>query len=272
MPAQDLRARLGRQVSGLSPFDRRLLLEHPRDNAALLVKIAASLAFVAGAVNAGGFLMVHFYTSHITGTLARVADSAALGNSQDIRDGFCIVTAFLLGAMSTTFLVAYGRRQRFRGKYAFSLAVEAVFLAVFGLSSAALARDPRLVFPEALLLSLIMGMHNAIFTKISHAVVRTTHMTGNLTDFGIELARLLYRNRRQGARLAPVLADRFKLKLHGLLIASFLSGGLAGAFAFQCFGFLAALPLAGFLLLLSFPALLLDLRARLRLRRLSPGR
>jgi len=260
---------LGASLRQLSPFDRRLLLEHRAGEAALLVKIAASLAFVAGAVNAGGFLMVHFYTSHLTGTISKVADGVALGDFQSVRDGLCIVLVFMLGAMSTTFFVAFGRRQRFKGKYAFSLAVEALFLILFGLSSAALARDPRLIFPEALLLSLIMGMHNAIFTKISHAVVRTTHMTGNVTDFGIELARLLYHNHSQDRRLAPVLANRFKLKLHALLVASFLFGGISGAFAFQRFGFLAALPLAAFLLLLSFPALLLDLRARLRLWRLA---
>jgi uncharacterized membrane protein YoaK (UPF0700 family) len=253
----------------LSPFDRRLLLESHSADAGLLVKIAASLAFVAGAINAGGFLMVHFYTSHVTGTLAKVADGVALGSYESVRDGLWIVSAFMLGAMSTAFLVAFGRRQRFRGKYAFSLAVESLLLTVFGLSSAALARDPRLVFPEALLLSLIMGMHNALFTKISHAVVRTTHMTGNVTDFGIELARLLYRNHGRGRKTRPVVADRFKMKLHGLLILAFLSGGIAGAFAFQRFGFLAALPLAAFLLLLSFPALLFDLRARLKLWRLG---
>jgi uncharacterized membrane protein YoaK (UPF0700 family) len=249
----------------LSPFDRRLLIEHPQQDPALLVKIASSLAFVAGAINAGGFLMVAFYTSHVTGTLSRVADSSALGDFAAARDGLLIVLAFLLGAMLTTFLVAFGRRQRFKGKFAFSLAVEALLLVVFSLSSAAFSKDPRLIFQEALLLSLIMGMHNALFTKISHAVVRTTHMTGNVTDFGIELARLFYRNHDKSLRHLPVLADRFKLKLHGMLVASFLLGGIIGAFGFKRYGFLAALPMAAFLLLLSFPALWLDLRGRLRL-------
>ena len=256
----------------LSPFDRRLLMEHPNQDPALLVKIASSLAFVAGAINAGGFLMVAFYTSHVTGTLSRVADSAVLGDFGAVRDGLLIVLAFLLGAMSTTFLVAYGRRQRFKGKFAFSLAVEALLLVLFSLSSASLSKDPRLVLQEALLLSTIMGMHNALFTKISHAVVRTTHMTGNVTDFGIELARLLYRNRDQGPRHEPVLADRFKLKLHGMLVGSFLLGGITGAYGFQRYGYFAALPMAAFLFLLAFPALWLDLRGRIKLWRLQHRR
>ncbi|MBO1996899.1 DUF1275 domain-containing protein, partial [Staphylococcus epidermidis] len=39
------------------------------------------LAFNAGAVNAGGFLVVHIYTSHLTGVVSQLADNLVLGNS-----------------------------------------------------------------------------------------------------------------------------------------------------------------------------------------------
>ena len=35
-----------------------------------------------------------------------------------------------------------------------------------------------------------MGLQNALVTRVSGAVVRTTHMTGVLTDIGIELVRM----------------------------------------------------------------------------------
>ena len=38
------------------------------------------LAFNAGAVNAGGFLVVHLYTSHMTGFISMLADNLVLGN------------------------------------------------------------------------------------------------------------------------------------------------------------------------------------------------
>ena len=38
------------------------------------------LAFNAGAVNAGGFLVLHMYTSHMTGFASQVADGLVLGN------------------------------------------------------------------------------------------------------------------------------------------------------------------------------------------------
>ncbi len=248
-----------------SPFDRRLLLEHRANDPDLLRKMAASLAFVAGAINAGGFLVVHFYTSHVTGTISRVADGVVLGDREAVKTGAFIVMSFLLGAMCTGSLVAFGRRRRLRGKYAFSLAEESILLLIFGLSSASLGNDPRLILPAALLLSFIMGMHNALFTKISHAVVRTTHMTGVLTDLGIELSRLFYYNRTHSRRTKPVMADRERLKLHALLIGSFFMGGICGAYAFPRFGFVAVLPIAGFLFLLSRRTLVFDLRARLKL-------
>ena len=37
------------------------------------------LAFIAGALNAGGFLAVHQYTSHMTGIVSAIADNAVLG-------------------------------------------------------------------------------------------------------------------------------------------------------------------------------------------------
>lgn len=43
------------------------------------LKLGTVLAFVAGAANAGGFLAVGQYTSHMTGMLSSVADNVVLG-------------------------------------------------------------------------------------------------------------------------------------------------------------------------------------------------
>jgi uncharacterized membrane protein YoaK (UPF0700 family) len=37
-----------------------------------------------------------------------------------------------------------------------------------------------------------MGMQNAMVTKISQSIVRTTHLTGLFTDLGIELSQLFF--------------------------------------------------------------------------------
>jgi hypothetical protein len=43
-------------------------------------QLGAVLAFVAGAVNAGGFLAVQRYTSHMTGIVSAIADDLAVGS------------------------------------------------------------------------------------------------------------------------------------------------------------------------------------------------
>ena len=48
---------------------------------------------------------------------------------------------------------------------------------------------PVLLDTQASILCLAMGMQNALVSRLSGAVVRTTHLTGVVTDLGIEFAR-----------------------------------------------------------------------------------
>ncbi|WP_164176991.1 DUF1275 family protein, partial [Streptococcus pneumoniae] len=73
------------------------------------------------------------------------------------------------------------------------------------------------------------GLQNAIITKVSQARIRTTHVTGIVTDIGIELGKLIYWNRSRGEGLDMVRADRDKLRLLGALLAAFFAGGVLGA-------------------------------------------
>ena len=105
-----------------------------------------------------------------------------------------------------------------------------------------------------------MGLQNAVITKISRAEIRTTHVTGLVTDIGIELGKLLYVNRT--GPLAPVRANRERLRIHLLLVGSFLAGGVAGALGFKAAGFVTAVPLALAGGLVTVKPVLVDLRAR----------
>ena len=228
-------------------------------------QLAWSMAFVAGAVNAGGFLAVGRYTSHMTGVVSSIADGTAQGDFVAALSFLAMMLCFLGGAALSTLLVSYGKRHHLRSRYALSLLVESVFLLVFGYLGARLDAKVRLGLPEATaLLCFIMGMHNAVTTNISGAVVRTTHMTGNVTDLGIELAKLFYRNSRKLEGAPVIRADRKHLKLVGLLLASFVAGGIAGALGFRHFGFMTTVPLALFLVLLAGRPVLLELRLLLR--------
>lgn len=220
--------------------------------------LGMALSFVAGATNAGGFLVVGRYTSHMTGLLSTAADELALGHVPLALAALTIVATFLLGATTTALLVNWGERRRLVSTFATPLLLESLLLLLFGLTGGALDDRMAIRVPLALLLlAYLMGLQNALVTKISRAEIRTTHMTGMITDLGIELGRFLYFNRRKG--LEPVKPHRAKVRLHLRLVGSFFCGGVLGAMGFQHFGYLSTLPLAALLLLLSLPPLLRDL-------------
>ncbi|MCU0763411.1 MAG: DUF1275 domain-containing protein [Hydrogenophaga sp.] len=222
------------------------------------LKLGTVLAFVAGATNAGGFLAVGQYTSHMTGLLSSVADHAVLGHFALALAGAGAVLAFLIGAMTTAWLVNWGLRRQLRSAYGLPLLLEAALLLVFGLFGAAIGLMTAVFLPlTVVLLCFIMGLQNAVITKISRAVIRTTHITGLLTDLGIELGKLLYVNRHPDQQ--PVRADRERLRVHGQLIASFFVGGVVGALGFKHLGYVSTVPLAALLLLLVLRPLLDDL-------------
>lgn len=221
------------------------------------LKLGTVLAFVAGAANAGGFLAVGQYTSHMTGMLSALADNLVLGQFVLVGAGIASVLAFLFGAMSTAWIVNWGMRRQLRSAYGLPLLLEAVLLLVFGLFGAVMSLWHTVFLPvTVVLLCYIMGLQNAVITKISQARIRTTHVTGLVTDLGIELGKLLYVNRHPD--MQPVRADRERLRVHAQLVLSFLVGGIAGALGFKHLGYVSTLPLALALLLLVLRPLLDD--------------
>lgn len=224
------------------------------------VRLGMTLCFVAGATNAGGFLAVGEYTSHMTGVLSAVADEMALGHWTAVVGGLGSLLMFLLGAMSTAWLVNWGLRLRLASAFGLPLLLEAVLLLLFGLFGAVLDLHAALFTPlTVLLLCYIMGLQNAVITKISKAEIRTTHVTGLVTDLGIELGKLFYINRHP-QQTTPVLANRAKLALQGRLVGCFFLGAVIGALVFKHWGYSATVPLAVLLLLLIWRPLVQDLQ------------
>ena len=230
------------------------------------------LAFNAGAVNAGGFLAVNLYTSHMTGFLSLLADSLVLGNMALVLSAVGILWAFLSGAGSTAILVNWAQKHRLQSGFALPLLLEALLMLAFGLMGAiTLGWNTVFAVPlTVLLLAFIMGLQNAVVTKLSSAQIRTTHMTGVITDLGIEMGKMLYWNRSGTPPAAQVRANHVRVHLYASLLAMFTSGGVVGAAGFKYIGFIWVVPLAALILALSLPPLAADverLRTLWRLRR-----
>jgi len=202
------------------------------------------LSFVAGAINAGGFLAVKQYTSHVTGMVSSLADNSVLGRTDLITTAAVGVLAFLLGAMCCAVLVNVARRRQLSSEFALPLMVEAALILCFGLLGARMALIEGLLVPlTVLLLCFIMGLQNAVVTKLSNKEIRTTHMTGIVTDLGIELGKLFYWNVKRDLA-QHVRADRERLAVLAGLLGCFLGGGIFGALGFKYIGYASTIPLA----------------------------
>lgn len=208
-----------------------------------------TLAFIAGAINAGGFLAVGQYTSHVTGFVSAIADNLVLGSLGIVMLGVVALMTFVSGSACSAVLINWGRRNAPGRQYAYPLGLEAALLLLFGALGSASTGLPGLMALAAPLLCFIMGLQNATITKISGARMRTTHLTGMVTDIGIEIGKLFYWNRGHGlARTRPVAADRCKLSILLRVVGMFFAGGIIGAVGFAQVGYVFTVPLAAILL------------------------
>lgn len=229
------------------------------------VHLGVTLAFVAGATNAGAFLAVKQYTSHMTGIVSQMADAVVLGERTVFIAGVSALVAFIAGAATTAVMVNFARRRGLRSAFVLPLLLEASLLLVFGVLGARLNQfHSAFVSVTVLLLCFTMGLQNAMITKLSQSEIRTTHMTGIVTDLGIELGKLFYVNRRAMDDNARVVADRVRLRLLTLLLIAFFSGGVFGAIGFQTIGYLATVPLALVLVTLAAVPAIDDIRSAAR--------
>ncbi len=216
--------------------------------------LGAILAFVAGAMNAGGFLAIGHYTSHMTGIVSAIADNLALGLFGLVGAGIALLASFLLGAACSAILINWARRHARRQQYAYPLALEAGLLIAFAGIGAVLPAASA-VPVTALLLCFVMGLQNATITKISGARIRTTHLTGMITDVGIELGKLAYALVARLLGHPPLPTDGRKLAILLPVVGMFFLGGLVGALGFKHLGHAFSLPIAALLLAVASPQL-----------------
>lgn len=192
--------------------------------------LAAYLAFIAGFSNSAGFLLIGTFTSHVTGNVGRLANDLAFGKWGAGVSAVSLLVSFFAGAFLVSVILESRVFRHLSRAYAFAMAVEAVLLAGFTLLSAvASAAHPRVLDAVAVLLCAAMGMQNALVTRISGAVVRTTHLTGVVTDLGIETARWVRYWRRARSAEPAERPSVTKSRLLLTIASAFLIGAVVGA-------------------------------------------
>jgi uncharacterized membrane protein YoaK (UPF0700 family) len=197
-------------------------------------RLATYLAAVAGALNAAAFSAVGFFSANMTGNVSSLSDQLATGHWGAGAFYASIVATFILGSATSTLMINAGRRRGVHRIYVYSIVTEAVLLALLGWIET-LTTGQWHVPLEVLGLAFLMGLQNAVVTRISGARIRTTHVSGLATDIGIELATGfdMLRGREPSEDAAQ---NREKLALHLHTIIAFLLGGIVGVAAYRAIG------------------------------------
>jgi uncharacterized membrane protein YoaK (UPF0700 family) len=202
------------------------------------------LAFQAGTINVGGFLTCQRFVTHVTGFATHFGVDLASGYYIEALSMIMVPSFFLLGCMTSAFLIDRRKFIRKQGLYTetFLFSAGAFFviciLGVAGkLGSFGAISHSSSNFILLSTLSFLSGLQNSMIGLASGLLVRTTHLTGITTDLGVGLMRMLYPNVDHHQR-----RTEFKMNLLRFgTILSFIFGSIFGGLAFlkfQYWGFL----------------------------------
>ena len=211
-------------------------------------RLAITLAWIAGYTNILTVITCGTVTSHVSGTTSNFGRDIAEGAWPVASLSLFLLATFVLGATASGVCTEVGRRRGWESIYVLPVAVETALLALFALGLELHDHGSRQsgvpLYWLTGVASFAMGLQNATITRISSGVVRTTHVTGVLTDLGLETAQFVFwlidRNRdspplpqRALARSLSAHPTARRLALLASIVGSFAMGAGLGAAAHQ---------------------------------------
>ncbi|MCW2262154.1 MULTISPECIES: YoaK family protein [Sphingobacterium] len=188
------------------------------------VQLAALLSVVSGVVNIVGVLSFRTLTTNVTGHFAFFSEELFRNNYGLAFLSILYVISFFLGAFLANTTLEMTSKDTVHFSYTLPLVIEISLLAVV-----TFCLHDYSVWLSCLLL-VAMGLQNALVTKISGSVVRTTHLTGLFTDLGIELSQMIFYKKSNERKLL-----RGAIGLKVIIIGGFFLGGIIGAFLYVWF-------------------------------------
>ena len=193
--------------------------------------LGATTAAAAAMVNVAGVMVFFAYTSNITGHVATLAEELVKGHWYQAGVVFIWLFLFMGGAFLAQFLISSFERYGPYLSHATPIIVESLALLAIGIYGH-LFYTESLKETEILIASLIfcMGLQNGMVATISNNQVKTTHLTGLLTDIGREISCIFFKRFR-----SPELTE--KLKLHLTIFGCYLGGGILGGYFFLSYDF-----------------------------------
>lgn len=171
-----------------------------------------ALSFISGALNVCAIRFFAVPVTHHTGNTSQLAITFSNANIDSLLKTAVAIGGFFFGAFIAG-LLFYQRSFTLKKRYGLILMFCTLLITI--------TMSPAVdVFFKVLLLAITAGLQNGMFMSYDNAIVRTTHVTGYLTDaaFGIGMA---------------IRGDKTKLRFsffYLISIFAFLLGGILFAF------------------------------------------
>ncbi|WP_273779261.1 MULTISPECIES: YoaK family protein [unclassified Acinetobacter] len=181
---------------------------------------AFMLALNAGMVNVMGLLTVlHQSISHMTGNVSNIAMALIKADYAHVLYLALVLFCYVLGSFYSGVILGNSHFQ-FGHRYGIPLTLVGLFLLFCWVFVP--------YFPAYSLLwaSAAMGVQNAMVSHYKGTIIRTTHLSGVLTDLGLAFGYL--------ARGLHV--DHRRIILHFLILLGFLVGGIIAAVLYPLLG------------------------------------
>lgn len=195
------------------------------------------MSFLAGNINAGGYLACQRFVSHVTGFATLSGISFEKGDWLDFLGTLTIPLFFLIGVMVSGYLTEKKYSKKIDGeKYSPVMGLVATLLGLVAVGGTldlfGQFGDAANMKHDYFLLAFLCGacgLQNAAISSASGATLRTTHLTGLTTDLGLGLIRAEVHHLSEVQKKAERRANTLRI----LMILAFTTGSVVAAFIYN---------------------------------------
>lgn len=193
------------------PFDKTIVTREWRH----IIPGALTLAFVAGYINS---VVLGFFAtpvSHMTGAVSYFSIDIVMQDQAGIKGSLIIIFGFILGAIISGLAIGAEKLLPAR-RFGSVMVMEGIILA-----AATLLLLEKSIWGAGLA-AVACGMQNAMTSSYLGLAIRTTHVTGTITDIGVMIGHYLRHGYIEGWKFRFLLALACAFGM-GCIIGSFFN-------------------------------------------------
>ncbi len=186
---------------------------------ALMLSWIGILSFIGGFVNVYGIITIGLTLTHFTGDLSKsamlISEHGDVNHLLKVVEGLLL---FLLGNIIAGMIVG---ERNFNGKRRYG--VTFLSIGLFLLLTYIFFLNTNIF---SYVLCFTIGVQNGLFITYRGVLVRTSHITGSISDFGVHL----------GYKLRGVPFDNIKLYYYFVTTVFFFLGGFGSKILYDIYG------------------------------------